>query len=272
MKRARLIRGLVLSLGLGLLTTLGSAVGIGAFVDIPAPPAYLPSVSRSFIAAGVPWYMYVSHRFGISRAGWSEITRRGFTLPDASTPVRNMIEKYIGTPQEDPAILLRDFDAENYANLFLKRGGGVYHARPLWGEFAIGHAPDTQPARGPAHPVGCDVGYGWPCVALWFQVRGFEANLSSWGAEIIGGYPVQGVPDPKVMMGCRVIPLRPAWIGIGINTVVFSVVWFAVLFGPAAIRRVRRARKGLCPRCGYDLRHTGAGRPCPECGSMAGAI
>lgn len=34
-----------------------------------------------------------------------------------------------------------------------------------------------------------------------------------------------------------------------------------------AIRRRRRARAGLCPRCGYDLRGSKASRRCPECGT-----
>lgn len=32
-------------------------------------------------------------------------------------------------------------------------------------------------------------------------------------------------------------------------------------------RENERARRGLCPRCGYDLRATGAGDVCPECGT-----
>jgi hypothetical protein len=30
----------------------------------------------------------------------------------------------------------------------------------------------------------------------------------------------------------------------------------------------RRRPPGICPTCGYDLRHRGQGRACPECGSL----
>ena len=53
-------------------------------------------------------------------------------------------------------------------------------------------------------------------------------------------------------------------------------VWFLLLasgvlpasWGVGAARRRRRARGGLCRRCGYDLRATPA--RCPECGAVPG--
>jgi hypothetical protein len=46
---------------------------------------------------------------------------------------------------------------------------------------------------------------------------------------------------------------------------ILSALFFAYMFARwPQEKRERRARKGLCPRCGYDLRAT-PGR-CPECG------
>jgi hypothetical protein len=78
----------------------------------------------------------------------------------------------------------------------------------------------------------------------WYQRLGFDAfsfpRRGAWGRHTWGVL----VPHwlPAVLLA--VLPL--AWIGVH-------------------RRRVRRATRGLCSRCGYDLRAS-PGR-CPECGS-----
>jgi hypothetical protein len=62
-----------------------------------------------------------------------------------------------------------------------------------------------------------------------------------------------------------VLPIRPLWIGIGVNLLfwwlVFVGLWGGGLFALGTIRR----HYGHCPRCGYDLEHNiPAG--CVECG------
>lgn len=62
-------------------------------------------------------------------------------------------------------------------------------------------------------------------------------------------------------------PLTPRWPGFAANTLLYAaivgvVAGLVMLIGP--LRRRRRVRRGLCPRCGYDL----AGlETCPECGA-----
>ena len=78
-------------------------------------------------------------------------------------------------------------------------------------------------------------------------------------ATLSGG----AVPHPGVIQGG----------GIEISLWPFAVVTAALPF-LWLLRRLRstgarRAAKGLCPRCGYDLRAT-PGR-CPECGTIAAA-
>ncbi len=40
--------------------------------------------------------------------------------------------------------------------------------------------------------------------------------------------------------------------------------------GPFVLRRLIRQRRGLCPACGYDLKHA-EHESCPECGAAYAA-
>jgi hypothetical protein len=60
-------------------------------------------------------------------------------------------------------------------------------------------------------------------------------------------------------------PFVPYW-SMALLTAL-SPVWYAADLARRAYS-ARRARRGLCPRCGYDLRATPD--RCPECGKLAG--
>ncbi len=63
------------------------------------------------------------------------------------------------------------------------------------------------------------------------------------------------------------LPLRPIWPGFAVNTIFYAaLLWLP--FAPFALRRLIRQRRGLCPACGYDLRHA-EHEACPECGVTA---
>ncbi|HZW08220.1 MAG TPA: hypothetical protein VFF65_13940 [Phycisphaerales bacterium] len=68
---------------------------------------------------------------------------------------------------------------------------------------------------------------------------------------------------PKNSVTGLPVPLQPLWGGLAVNTLLYGIPAWAVLFGPGAVRRLRR-RRSACVRCGYPL--TG-GTVCPECGS-----
>ncbi len=70
-------------------------------------------------------------------------------------------------------------------------------------------------------------------------------------------------PDPFVR---RILPLRPLWIGLIAKTSFYAVILWLVTLGPFAVRRFVRDRRGLCIKCGYDLRAT-EHEVCPECGA-----
>ena len=56
--------------------------------------------------------------------------------------------------------------------------------------------------------------------------------------------------------------------GFAINTVLFAAILWLLIPDPFTLRRLSRQRRGLCPACGYDLRHA-EHKACPECGVTA---
>ncbi len=64
------------------------------------------------------------------------------------------------------------------------------------------------------------------------------------------------------------LPVQPVWPGFGVNTLFYATLLWLLIPGPFAFRRLMRVRRGLCPACGYDLRH-GEHEACPECGVTA---
>lgn len=67
-------------------------------------------------------------------------------------------------------------------------------------------------------------------------------------------------PPPTVEL-----PYLPLWPGLILNTLFYAAIWWGLLALPRLIRRVVRTRRGLCPRCAYDMRGL-TNTPCPECG------
>ncbi len=98
---------------------------------------------------------------------------------------------------------------------------------------------------------------GWPALSVR-RVLVYRANVR--GVMDIFGRPKRISLDPRTK-------LRPIWPGFAENTLFYAtlLVLIPVSF---ALRRLIRRRRGLCPACGYDLRHA-EHEACPECGVMA---
>lgn len=108
--------------------------------------------------------------------------------------------------------------------------------------------------------------HGWPFRSFWCEI-GWDNTGNDWTLVSHGGFLLS---DDEVHInpeysGLRVIPYRPVWSGVVLNTAILGLFLSAVLLGPGLIRRVIRRRRGHCLQCGYDLLgEYGAG--CPECG------
>lgn len=112
---------------------------------------------------------------------------------------------------------------------------------------------------------------GWPftCVAA-YRYR----MVYGWSNKVPEPpYWVGAVTPPKFLhpkSGAwnlpRVIPVRPVWSGLVLNSLVWAVPLGLVLSGARRLRRRRRDRLGCCRECGYSLTGIG-GAVCPECGA-----
>jgi hypothetical protein len=95
--------------------------------------------------------------------------------------------------------------------------------------------------------TACSVLCGVPALFAWYvEFLPRRGNPFEYGGRLSGVW----VPYWVVVLAASVLP----------------TVYAA--YGKCYRLRAERAAKGLCPRCGYDLRAT-LDR-CPECGSVAG--
>ncbi len=122
---------------------------------------------------------------------------------------------------------------------------------------------------------------GWPMLGLawgnWQEA--LRPNMTFAGRprfiERSDGHPTQswwvwGIPVELSTAGYgqrmrNHLPIRPFWPAFAPNTLFYATLLWLVILGPFALRRLIRQRRGLCPACGYDLRH-GEHEACPECG------
>ena len=123
------------------------------------------------------------------------------------------------------------------------------------------------------------VGSGWSWMS-WGDTGGLSANV--WRGQFF--IKREGIPAPHQNLGfgfVRTGPFRLIWgyyMGRSpVGWVVTIPVW--ALSGPVTIATAaawrldalprRRARAGLCPKCGYNRTGLAPGAVCPECGSAA---
>ena len=119
---------------------------------------------------------------------------------------------------------------------------------------------------------------GWPFLSVrcvrqerwtghWTQRQPTAKEQVTVGA-VRRGAPAPPVIAPLFGMSARRLPIDPLFPGFLLNTLFYAIVVGAILALPlrlVPLRRRRRARRGRCPTCNYDL--AGLAGPCPECGA-----
>lgn len=109
---------------------------------------------------------------------------------------------------------------------------------------------------------------GWPLPAFWFAW-----DKSPASATITGGFdpPILNPPPPPGRGSTHhAIPYRPVALGLIVDTIAWAALWSVLFFGVPLLRARRRRIRGLCPRCGYDLKSK-TDITCPECGTEPSA-
>ncbi len=112
--------------------------------------------------------------------------------------------------------------------------------------------------------------YGWPSLAVW---SGYERRRESGTFQTSGSWTITtGIrmtgeqfadrPDRAVP---RTLPYHVIWPGFAINTAFYAAILWLLTLGPFTARSFIRRRRGLCIKCGYDLRGD-LSSGCPECG------
>jgi len=99
---------------------------------------------------------------------------------------------------------------------------------------------------------------GWPMHALTAH-HGSEEDWAN------GRSFMRTTRASSVQLASRTFPVRPIWPGFAINTVFYAVMMWLLFAGPFVVRRWRRIRRGLCPKCAYPV---GSSEVCTECGAI----
>ena len=110
---------------------------------------------------------------------------------------------------------------------------------------------------------------GWPCTAF----RGWDFHVFDPDRKLGNRSPnsrfcLVDVPAPRGNRGYDEsieLPLFLVWPGFIANTLIYGALWWILFAGLISARAARRARRGLCVRCAYDLRGVSSD-VCPECG------
>ncbi len=132
----------------------------------------------------------------------------------------------------------------------LNHGLGVRTATFYWHDRRMVRAP-------------CQHDAGWPFASLWGYHDAAMSPSPALGVFAAPRWMYSGADD---LHWTRMIPTKPLWIGLVANSLCYSLALLVLTSSPLAMRRESRIRRGLCPRCTYDLGGTDHAS-CPECGA-----
>ncbi len=114
---------------------------------------------------------------------------------------------------------------------------------------------------------------GWPLRTL--RCRNLvEIEMGGTNSITINAYaanPIQGgivlspFPIGSPAQSWRALPYQPIWTGVVVNTILYGPLVWIFTVSLLKMQRLLRRKRGLCIKCGYDLRGDFSSS-CPECG------
>lgn len=108
---------------------------------------------------------------------------------------------------------------------------------------------------------------GWPRRAMASEAwERWQPAAGQAGEELRHNLVLASLPSGRI-----ILPLRPIWGGLMVDSAVWGLAWVPVLVVPGMVRRRLRRKRGKCVACGYDRAALGPTARCPECGAASAA-
>jgi hypothetical protein len=124
---------------------------------------------------------------------------------------------------------------------------------------------DDVPAAGSSFVLKGAEARGWPLLSLAARLEAGSAPPSLRAGDSPDAVEIQPPAHAANVYDAsgRTLPLRPIGLGFVADTLFYAAAAWLLGRIPLALRRAIRARRGLCPACGYP---PGAAAVCTECG------
>ncbi len=243
MKRRLLIIAIFLLLG----AVVNVAVAWGCAAFVPGTGSGIEGVGRDdprwhdLVGSKRPYMVAVSERSGYGHDSLIVACWTG-SPSDMQHPGRDDAP----SPKSGDVVGVMEWSAYGYDRLRLT--GGSMRLRV-----------ESQRTTRAGLPLRCLVG------RLNFRAWPSRPRTSEESEEYVGAWlvPLRQVGPPGLLQGRSFLPLRPIWPGFAVNTLFYATILWLLLLGPFVLRRFLRLRRGLCPRCAYQM---GESAVCSECG------
>lgn len=113
----------------------------------------------------------------------------------------------------------------------------------------------------PSHQRYIEEAWGWPMVCMKLSINFYSRKDGTM--EIISGLTF-GTRTYPIREARLILPIKPIWRGLLVNTSFYAFITWFVLFGRVLWRNSIRRKRGQCLYCRYSVRDLPV---CPECGS-----